>query len=117
METYGIYRSIDYYRLPERGSSYKLKFPEYSKYISGEFDCKEEILKDKEISDIICVKCSRMLRKKIRWFSYGQRFYFALSICPEHGYMKGKIRVKKSEQDLYYAVKTIKQLEKRRCLC
>ena len=64
METYGIYRSIDYYRLPERGSSYKLKFPEYSKYISGEFDCKEEILKDKEISDIICVKCSRMLRKK-----------------------------------------------------
>lgn len=26
----------------------------------------------------------------------------------EHGYMKGKIRVKKSEQDLYYAVKTIK---------
>ena len=85
-----------------------MKFPEYSKYISGEFDCKEEILKDKEISDIICVKCSRMLRKKIRWFSYGQRFYFALGICPEHGYMKGKIRVKKSEQDLYYAVKTIK---------
>mgnify|MGYP000509056382 CR=1 FL=1 len=40
--------------------------------------------------------------------SYGQRFYFALGICPEHGYMKGKIRVKKSEQDLYYAVKTIK---------
>ena len=39
---------------------------------------------------------------------YGQRFYFALGICPEHGYMKGKIRVKKSEQDLYYAVKTIK---------
>ena len=67
-----------------------------------------EILKDKELSDIICVKCSRMLRKKIRWFSYGQRFYFALGICPEHGYMKGKIRVKKSEQDLYYAVKTIK---------
>ena len=108
MEKYGTYRSIDYYRLPERGSSYKLKFPEYSKYVSGEFDCKEEILKDKEISDIICVKCSRMLRKKIRWFSYGQRFYFALGICPEHGYMKGKIRVKKSEQDLYYAVKTIK---------
>ena len=49
-----------------------------------------------------------MLRKKIRWFSYGRRFYFALGICPEHGYMKGKIRVKKSEQDLYYAVKTIK---------
>ena len=108
MEEYGKYSSIDYYRLPKRGCSYQLKFPEYSKYVSGEFDCKEEILKDKEIADIVCVKCARMLRKKIRWFSYGQRFYFALGICPEHGYMKGKIRVKKSERDLYYAVKTIK---------
>ena len=84
MEEYGKYISVDYYRLPEQGSSYQLKFPEYSKYVSGEFDCKEEILKDKEIADIICVKCSRMLRKKIRWFSYGQRFYFAMGICPEH---------------------------------
>lgn len=47
-------------------------------------------------------------QKKIRWFSYGQRFYFAMGICPEHGYMKGKIRVKKSERELYYGVKTVK---------
>lgn len=111
METYGIYRSIDYYRLPERGSSYKLKFPEYSKYISGEFDCKEEILKDKEISDIICVKCSRMLRKKIRWFSSGQRYYLCLATCPEHGMMKGKIRMKKSEDGRVFAVKTVKPVD------
>ena len=48
------------------------------------------------------------MSRYLGWFSYGQRFYFALGICPEHGYMKGKIRVKKSERDLYYAVKTIK---------
>ena len=108
MEEYGKYSSIDYYRLPKRGCSYQLKFPEYSKYVSGEFDCKEEILKDKEIADIVCVKCARMLRKKIRWFSYGQRFYFALGICPEHGYMKGKIRMKKSEDGSFFAVKTTK---------
>lgn len=51
-----------------------MKFPEYSKYISGEFDCKEEILKDKEISDIICVKCSRMLRKRSAGFLMGSGF-------------------------------------------
>ena len=33
---------------------------------------------------------------------------FCTGYLSEHGYMKGKIRVKKSEQDLYYAVKTIK---------
>lgn len=38
----------------------------------------------------------------------GSGFILHWDICPEHGYMKGKIRVKKSEQDLYYAVKTIK---------
>ena len=73
-----------------------------------QFETKEEAMEEKRVTDVVCTKCRRMLRKKIRWFSYGQRFYFALGICPEHGYMKGKIRVKKSEQDLYYAVKTIK---------
>ena len=57
---------------------------------------------------MVCLKCRRMLRKKIRWFPYGQRFYFCLAYCPEHGYVKGKIRVKKSEKDRYYIVKTTK---------
>ena len=29
------------------------------------------------MTDMLCVRCRRMLKKKIRWFSYGQRFYFA----------------------------------------
>ena len=57
-------------------------------------------MEDKEITDIKCLQCNRMLRKKIRWFSYGQRFYLCLAACPEHGLVKGKIRVKKSERDL-----------------
>ncbi len=108
MERFGPYVSVDYYQLPESGKSYRLSFPEYSKLVSAEFETKEELIKNKEVSDLVCIKCRRMLRKKIRWFSYGQRFYFAMGICPEHGYMKGKIRVKKSERELYYGVKTVK---------
>lgn len=108
MEWFGPYVSVDYYQLPESGKSYRLSFPEYSKFVSAEFETKEELIKNKEVSDLVCIKCRRMLRKKIRWFSYGQRFYFAMGICPEHGYMKGKIRVKKSERELYYGVKTVK---------
>ena len=108
MERFGPYVSVDYYQLPESGKSYRLSFPEYSKFVSAEFETKEELIKNKEVSDLVCIKCRRMLRKKIRWFSYGQRFYFAMGICPEHGYMKGKIRVKKSERELYYGVKTVK---------
>ena len=112
METFGTYVSVDYYGLPRnKAEEYRLHFPEYSKYVSREFDSREDILKDKDITDMKCVKCSRMLRKKIRWFPYGQRFYFCLAVCPEHGYVKGKIRVKKSEDDRLYAVKTAKMAD------
>lgn len=112
METYGTYVSVDYYGLPRnKAEEYRLYFPEYSKYVSREFDSREDILKDKDITDMKCVKCNRMLRKKLRWFPYGQRFYFCLAVCPEHGVVKGKIRVKKSEDDRFYAVKTAKMAD------
>lgn len=57
---------------------------------------------------MVCYKCRRTLRKKIRWFSSNQKFYFCLAICPEHGYMKGKIRMKKSEDGAFFAIKTTK---------
>jgi len=109
MEKYGVYVSVDYYGLPEtKENEYRLYFPEYTKFVSREFSSREDIMKDKNITDMVCLKCRRMLRKKIRWFPYGQRFYFCLAVCPEHGYVKGKIRVKKSEDDRYYVVKTTK---------
>lgn len=52
-----------------------------------------------------------MLRKKIRWFSSGQRYYLCLAACPEHGLMKGKIRMKKSEDGRIFAVKTVKPVD------
>ena len=113
MERLEIYVSVDYYSLPRnKEEEYRLYFPEYSKLVSREFEFREEIMEDKEITDIKCLQCNRMLRKKIRWFSYGQRFYFCLAACPEHGLVKGKIRVKKSERDLYYIVKTVKMADK-----
>lgn len=109
MDLYGVYVSVDYYGLPdEKDKEFYLYFPEYTKFVSREFESREEIMKDKNITDMVCLKCRRMLRKKIRWFPYGQRFYFCLAYCPEHGYVKGKIRVKKSEKDRYYIVKTTK---------
>lgn len=109
IEAYGVYVSVDYYRLPRtREEEYCLHFPEYTKYVSREFESREDILRDKNITDMTCLRCSRMLRKKLRWFPCGQRFYFCLAVCPEHGFVRGKIRVKKSEDDRFYIVKTTK---------
>lgn len=106
------YVSVDYYRIPESAEEqFTLSFPEYSKFVSRGFETKEEAMADKQVTDMICCKCRRMLRKKIRWFSYGQRFYLCLASCPEHGPVKGKIRMKRSEDGLVFAVKTQKLVD------
>ncbi|RGY97388.1 3'-5' exonuclease [Clostridium sp. AM58-1XD] len=103
------YLSIDYYRVPEtREEEIYLEFPEYAKFVSKCYDTKEEALDDKIVTDMICCRCRRMLRKKIRWFPVSQKGYLCLAVCPEHGWIKGKIRVKKSEDGRIYFVKTMK---------
>lgn len=103
------YISVDYYRLPEcEEEEIYLEFPNYSKFVSQLYDTKEDALAEKHVTDMICYECHRALRKKIRWFSSNQKFYFCLAYCPEHGLMKGKIRMKKTEDNSVFVVKTQK---------
>ena len=106
------YVSVDYYLPPEsEDEEFTLRFPEYTKFVSRMFETKEEAMEEKRVTDVVCTKCRRMLRKKIRWFSSGQRYYLCLATCPEHGMMKGKIRMKKSEDGRVFAVKTVKPVD------
>lgn len=106
------YVSVDYYRPPEtEEDEVYLEFPEYAKLVSMQYETKEQVLEERRVSDMVCYKCRRTLRKKIRWFSSNQKFYFCLGVCPEHGYMKGKIRMKKSEDGSFFAVKTTKLVD------
>lgn len=109
MEALSVYRSVDYFRLPaEKGEEIRIEFPEYSKYVSRAFPTKEEAMADKAVVEMRCRSCGRLLRKKIRWFTPNQKQYYALALCPEHGYLKGKIRMKHTENDWVYAVRTLK---------
>ncbi len=106
------YVSVDYYRVPEtEEEEIYLEFPSYAKYVSRQFEYREQVMEERRMTDMVCYKCRRMLRKKIRWFSASQKFYFCLAICPEHGLFKGKIRIKKTEDGQVYAVKTVKQVD------
>ena len=103
------YLSMDYYQLPaSREEEVYLTFSSYAKYVSRTFETKEDALKDKTVGDIICPRCRRMLRKKIRWFSVNQRLELGLGICPEHGYVRGKIRIKKAEGGDVFVIKTLR---------
>lgn len=103
------YRSVDYYRIPDnKEEEIRVQFPDYSKYVSRVFPSKEAAMKERSVVEMKCYKCGRMLRKKVRWFTPNQKIYYGLAVCPEHGYLKGKVRMKRVDDLQVYVVKTLK---------
>ena len=45
---------------------------------------------------------------RLRWFSAGGKNYYCVAWCPEHGYLKGKARMKHSDEGKLFVVKTIR---------
>lgn len=106
-----VFRNVSYdlFHPPvSRKEEVKVQFPTYMKYISREFATKEEAFADREVASSKCYLCCRNLRKKIKWFSSNGKQYYCLAYCEEHGFLKGKIRVRKSEEGKIYIVKTTK---------
>lgn len=108
--------SIDTYILPaEREDEIHVMFRDYMKYISREFPDKQKALEDREVTSTKCYICRKNIRRKIRWFSPNGKHYYCISYCPVHGYMKSKIRMRKSENDKIYVVKTSKFISEEDC--
>ena len=109
MDVMLAYDSIDVYQNPKtKTDEIHAVYNGYSKYISCEFDTKEDAMRDPEVLGTYCCRCGRKARKKIHWFSVNARNYYAMAVCPEHGLMKGKIRMRHTEEGRVYVIKTIK---------
>lgn len=101
--------SFDTFSLPkDHRSEIHVVFDNYAKYISRPFEDKEALMADREVISTRCYLCHRNLRKKIRWFSPNGKHYYSVSYCDKHGFMKGKIRIKKTDGDMVFAIKTTK---------
>lgn len=101
--------SYDVFHPPvSREQEIKIQFDSYVKYISREFDSKSEAFADREVSSSKCYLCHRNLRKKLKWFTPNGRHYYCLAYCEKHGYLKGKIRIRKSDRGRIFVVKTTK---------
>ena len=104
--------SYDNYHIPvdKRRQIYH-KFDDYTKFISRGFAERSEMLADKGVSCMKCVYCDWSLRKKVPWFTPNNgKHYYTIAECRRHGLMKGKIRVRRTKDEQYYAVKTIKAI-------
>ena len=104
--------TVDYYQNPKkRKEELKLIYPTYSKYISKEFVNKESAMEDREVRTSRCFACGKPALKRIRWFVGKNKAYYCLAECSEHGFLRGKIRIKKSDEGMYFVVKTIRKVD------
>lgn len=85
-------------------------FDNYAKYISRQFRDKMQALEDKEVSSIKCYLCHKNIRRKVKWFTPNGKNYYCVGYCDKHGYIKGKIRMRKSADEQIYVVKTNKMI-------
>lgn len=105
--------SFDTFHLPDsKKEEVRILFDDYYKYISRGFDTKAKALSDREIQYSGCYLCKRRVSKPIKWFTNNNKHYYCISFCRKHGYIKGKIRLKKAEDGKIYVVKTMKQITK-----
>ncbi len=103
------YYSLDVYQNPKsKKEEITLTYPESMIFISREFPDRDELLKDRQVCSTSCPLCRQNTRRKVRWFQSGARNYFSLSQCRQHGYVEGKIRVHQTEEDRFFAVKTMR---------
>lgn len=104
------YYSVDYYKVPKNGfEETTFYFKTYSKFVSRSYPLKDEVIKSRKVTETPCQVCRRKMKKEIPWFSDGGRSYLMLARCKEHGLMKGRIRIKQTENyEGYFAVRTIK---------
>lgn len=101
--------SYDTYHIPKnKKEEIKKVFPGYYKYISRGFETKSEVMSDREVSSTKCYLCHKNLKKTFRWYTPNGKNYYSISKCDIHGYIKYKVRLKKSESGMHYAIKTSK---------
>lgn len=108
-DSVSMYTSVDIFRIPkDRSEEFTMNYGTYSKFVSRGFNDRDEVMRDPNVRSSRCCVCGRPVRKRIRWFTGNQKMYYNLGYCDEHGYLKGKIKVRKAENNRFYAVKVLK---------
>ena len=109
MEKVGTFFSIDTYHIPESvDEEICVNYGTYEKYITMGYEDKDELVRSPKLLSTRCYLCGRMARKKIRWFTMNSKMHYCLAECREHGYIKGRFKIREDEKGRYYAMRILK---------
>jgi len=112
-ETVEEYTSIDTYRTPKsRKDEIYVNYGTYTKFISRDFGDRNDVMEDHVVITTCCPVCGRKLRRKIRWFSENGKNFLCVAACPDHGLIKGKIRIRQNGAGRWFAGRTIRPITK-----
>lgn len=81
-----------------------------TRFFSMSFRDRELVMHDKVIAQTKCPVCGRRCRKKIRWFEENSKNLLCAAICPDHGLLKGRVRLRQNGEGLWFAIKTIQPI-------
>ncbi|MCR4748527.1 MAG: exonuclease domain-containing protein [Lachnospiraceae bacterium] len=105
--------SFDIYTPPSsREKEVEIIFSDYCKVITQTFPDKKALLSTKYVCQPICYRCRRRLARRLKWFSPNGKHYYSVAYCFKHGFMKSKLRIKKTEDSQVFAVITHKFITK-----
>ena len=96
--------AYDLYHLPQSQAE-ELRLTENGRktVISRRYDTPTELLQDPHLITLRCEECGgRSVKQGIKWYGNGH-IYHAAGICPEHGTLACRIRIRKAEQGGVFA--------------
>ena len=109
MDSVGSFFSIDTFRIPKSvKEEIRVNYGTYEKYITKGYDSKEQLVSCSRLLSTRCYLCGRTARKKIRWFTMNSRMHYCLAECSEHGYIKGRFRIREDDNGSFYASRVLK---------
>ena len=104
--------SIDVYNNPKNAKEEIFrKNKKGTLYITREFQDKITAMQQRRVRELRCACCGRSLIEQIGWFASNLTIYYAVGYCKEHGYMRGKIKVKSTLEGKVFLIKTIKPID------
>ena len=67
-------------------------------------------MQDNNLTAVPCHLCQKNAHQEIAWFVGPSKSYYCLAKCKEHGYLKGKIRFKKTDDGKIFCIRILKQV-------
>ena len=108
-ESVKAYYSVDTFRIPaNKKEEIYLNFGNYGKYISRGFGSREGATLDREVRSCRCFICNKPMKRIIKWFATNAKSYYGLFCCEEHGLVKGRFKIKNTDDGRYYAIRILK---------